>query len=510
MNPAEWLRSTAEQKPQNPALFCAEQLVATYQDFANRAASIAGALNAKGIGAGDRVAILMQNRTEYLEAMYGIWWSGAAAVPINAKLHEKEAAFILQDSGAKILFASQSNADGLMPVLPENVDEVILADNGGFARLYATPPRLAPATIDRDDMIWLFYTSGTTGRPKGVMITAQNMMAMVAGYHAGITNHCETDATLYAAPMSHGAGIYNFMFVMAGARHICPVSGGFDAAEIMDLAPRMGPITMFAAPTMVRRMVDHAKLEGLSGAGIETLIYAGGPMYFADIVEAVDIMGHKFAQIYGQGECPMAITVLPKSDVVDRSHPRWRERLSGVGYQQIVSRVRVVSQDGKPLPAGEIGEIVVSGDAVMKGYWNNPEATQNTIRDGWLWTGDMGALDENGYLTLHDRSKDMIISGGSNIYPREVEEVLLTHPNVSEVSVVGRHHDEWGEIVVACVVSEADKTPSMEELDQLCIDNIARFKRPKHYVFMDALPKNNYGKVVKTKLRETIGKMNIE
>ncbi len=315
------------------------------------------------------------------------------------------------------------------------------------------------------------------------------MMAMVMGYNDGIGTHAPEDSTLYAAPMSHGAGIYNFMFVMAGSRHICPVSGGFDEAEILELAPRVGRLSMFAAPTMVRRLVDHAKAHGSTGEGIDTLIYAGGPMYFADIVEAVDVLGNRFAQIYGQGECPMAITTLPKALVSDRTHPRWRERLTGVGYQQSISKVRVVDQDGQNLPAGEIGEIVVSGMAVMKGYWNNLEATANAIRDGWLWTGDMGALDEDEFLTLHDRSKDMIISGGSNIYPREVEEILLTHPAVAEAAVVGKVHDEWGEVVVACVVCENGQPFDPEALDKLCIDNIARFKRPKHYVQLRACQK---------------------
>jgi len=509
MNPAEWLRRTAALMPDRPALLKGEELAADYTTFAARAAAIAGALNARGIGAGDQVAILMKNCTEYLEAIYGIWWSGATAVPINAKLHEKEAAWIIENAEARLVFASPGTADALADVKPRCVEEVIAAGTPVFTNLYDAAPRPRPAEIDRDDVIWLFYTSGTTGRPKGVMITAQNMMAMVMGYQDGIARHDEHDATLYAAPMSHGAGIYNFMFVMAGARHICPVSGGFDPAEICDLAPKFGRITMFAAPTMVRRLIDHAKASGATGEGLETIIYAGGPMYLADIMEAVDVLGDRFAQIYGQGECPMAITTLPKSYVTDRSHPRWRERLTGVGYQQSVSLVRIVDQGGADLPAGEIGEIVVAGTAVMKGYWKNPEATQNTIRDGWLWTGDMGAMDEDGFVTLHDRSKDMIISGGSNIYPREVEEILLAHPDVAEVSVVGKPHDEWGEIVVACVVPEPDRTVDPAALDRQCIENIARFKRPKHYVAMSALPKNNYGKVVKTDLREEIAKLEL-
>lgn len=501
MNPAEWLRRAAATAPENPALFRGAECVTDYAGFAARAAAIGGALAARGIGPGDRVAVLMKNCTEYLEVLYGIWWVGAAAIPVNAKLHGKEAAWILENAGARLVFATADTAEGLAPVCPEGVEEVIVAGTSGYTALYAATPPGNPVEMDRDQMLWLFYTSGTTGRPKGVMITAGNVLAMVAGYNADLRSHAPEDAALYAAPMSHGAGFYNFLFVIPAARHVVPVSGGFDAGEVLDLAAEMRRVSMFAAPTMVKRMTDHAKARGQDGDGLDLLIYAGGPMYLADILEASAQFGDRFAQIYGQGECPMGITVLPQAYVRDRTHPRWQERLSGVGYQQTVSRVRVVDETGAELPVGEVGEIVVQGPAVMQGYWQNPQATADTIRDGWLWTGDMGALDADGFLTLHDRSKDMIVSGGSNVYPREVEELLLTHPDVAEVAVVGRPHPEWGEEVVACIVPVAGQGMDPGGLDTLCRENIARFKAPKAYVAMESLPKNNYGKVLKTDLR---------
>lgn len=224
-------------------------------------------------------------------------------------------------------------------------------------------------------------------------------------------------------------------------------------------------------------------------------------MYLADIVEAVEVLGERFVQVYGQGECPMAITALSRRDVSDRAHPRWRERLASVGVAQTVSEVAILGPDGQPVEPGETGEIAVRGAGVMRGYWNRPDATAETIRDGWLWTGDMGRMDADGYVTMVDRSKDMIISGGSNVYPREVEEVLLTHPEVAEVSVVGRAHPEWGEEVVAFVVPVTGQSVAEADLDALCLAAIARFKRPKAYVFVPDLPKNNYGKVLKTDLR---------
>ncbi|WP_109314220.1 class I adenylate-forming enzyme family protein [Pseudovibrio ascidiaceicola] len=505
MNLAEWLARTARITPDAPALFNGTQLVATYGEFGARSAAIAGALqNNYGVAKGDRVAIFMKNRTEYLEASYGIWWSGAAAIPINAKLHPKEAAWIIENAEATTVFISDDVGEDLIKEIDQSKTKVISVDQDSYKQMLSAEPLGQPVPIDAQDMVWLFYTSGTTGRPKGVMMSSQNIQSMMLGYYAGIGTPTHEDATLYAAPMSHGAGIYSFMHVVAGSRHVCPVSGGFDAAEILEIAPQIGRIAMFAAPTMVHRLVEVAKATSATGEGLETIIYAGGPMYFADIVEAVDVLGPRFAQIYGQGECPMGITVLSREQVCDRKHARWEERLKSVGVAQVVSNVRVVGEDMKDLPVGEIGEIVVSGSAVMLGYWHNEEATASTVVDGWLKTGDMGALDEEGFLTLHDRSKDMIISGGSNIYPREVEEILLMHPDVSEVAVVGRFHEEWGEEVVAIISPEKGKTVDFAELDQLCIDNIARFKRPKQYVAMDQLPKNNYGKILKRDLREML------
>ena len=227
-------------------------------------------------------------------------------------------------------------------------------------------------------------------------------------------------------------------------------------------------------------------------------------MYLADLEDALAVFGPRLAQIYGQGEAPMTITGLSKADHADRNHPRWRDRMQSVGVPRTDVEVRVVD-DGRELPAGEVGEVVVRGDVVMAGYWNSPDATAEALREGWLYTGDIGSFDADGYLTLRDRSKDLIISGGMNIYPREVEEALLRHPGVTAAAVVGRPDAKWGEAVVAFVVA-ADRAagPSVNDLDRTCLDHIARFKRPKDYRFVDALPTNNYGKVVKRELRDRL------
>jgi len=507
VNPAAWLWRTARLTPDAPALVHHTDVVADYAEFQHRAAAIGAGLNARhGIKPGSRVAVFMTNHCEYLEALYGIWAIGAVAVPINAKLHLNEAAFIIKDAGADLAFVSDDVGAGLRVLLPGASKTVVTVGDQNWQDLCHADPLMDPAVMETDDLLWLFYTSGTTGKPKGVMVTAGNITAMTLAYFADVDQVSQADAILYAAPMSHGAGIYNFMHVIKGARHVVPASGGFDAAEILELAPKIGPVSMFAAPTMVKRLVDHARAAGLNGAGIKTVVYAGGPMYLADIQDAVAVLGDRFVQIYGQGECPMGITALARHLVSDRTHPNWKARLASVGVAQSPGLVRIAAPDGGFLPVGETGEIVVKSPVVMKGYWHNDAATRAAKRDGWLWTGDMGAMDGDGFVTLSDRSKDMIISGGSNIYPREVEEVLLTHPDVSEVAVVGRVDAQWGEVVVAFVVARKEAQIDPAALDQLCLDAIARFKRPKEYRVIAELPKNNYGKVLKTDLRAVLEK----
>jgi long-chain acyl-CoA synthetase len=246
---------------------------------------------------------------------------------------------------------------------------------------------------------------------------------------------------------------------------------------------------------MIKRLTESD--ADCDPGNIRTIVWGGAPMYVEDAIKALDRFGPRFAQIYGQGEAPMTITTLTREDIADRAHPCWAERLGSAGRPYACIEVMVADGEGRPLPVGETGEICARGDVVMPGYWQNPDATAKAIQNGWLFTGDVGAFDAGGYLTLKDRSKDVIISGGSNIYPREVEEVLLKHNRVREVSVIGRPDAEWGEVVVAYVVGET----SAADLDRLCLDEIARFKRPKHYVFVEQLPKNNYGKILKTELR---------
>ncbi len=497
MNVANWLQQRALQTPAAPALFSGARQVATYGQFAARAADLSGRFSTSfGIRPGDRVALYMPNRVEYLTVLYAAWWIGAVVVPINYKLHAKEAAWILDNAQASLVLTDAGDridADLLPPGCRElGVDRLIAGmpePAGGFG----APLRLTP-----DSLAWLFYTSGTTGRPKGVMLTHENLIAMSMCYLCDVDSVSSQDAWLYAAPMSHGAGLYNFPFIRGGGRHVVPESRGFDSSEIFDLARSLGHLSLFAAPTMVKRMVRHAPV---APAGLGTIVYGGGPMYTADLIEALDALGPVFAQIYGQGESPMTITAMRKQVIADRQGLNWPARIASVGTAQSCMEIRVVDSQLQDLPPGQCGEVLARGPAVMAGYWRNDAATRKTLVDGWLCTGDIGFLDADGFLTLTDRSKDVIISGGSNVYPREVEEVIARHPDVSEVAVVGTPHPEWGEEVVAFVVARAGHRLDEAALQDWCRAEIASFKKPGRYFFREELPKNSYGKVLKTELR---------
>ncbi len=509
MNIANFLARSARIFPDNPAVCLGESVWITYAALMRRVAAMAAALrNVLGLMPGDRVAMVAGNCPQYVEIWYAAWYAGLATVPINAKLHPKELEFILQDSGARICFASAELAgplEALLGNLPA-LERVIDIASSDYTALYRAEPDLAMTDTAPDDVAWLFYTSGTTGRPKGVMITHRNLASMSLSYFAAVDSIQPADCILHAAPMSHGSGCYNFPHVLAGANQVIPDSGHFEPTEIFQLCRRWSGVTMFAAPTMVHRLVAHVRTHAPRLDGLKTIVYGGGPMYLQDIMNALETIGPRFAQIYGQGESPMTITALSKFHFGDRTHPRHEARLASVGVAQPPVEVRIADGQDNDLPDGEVGEILVRGDTVMRGYWGNAAATSETLRGGWLHTGDVGSLDADGFLTLRDRSRDMIISGGSNIYPREVEEVLLRHPAVSEVSVVGRPHADWGEEVIAFVVVHPGAALREQELDALCLDHIARFKRPKSYRFVSELPKNNYGKVLKTALRELLAR----
>ena len=488
---------------ERPALALGPAVLLGYGELVRQGAVIAGQLRGRlGLAPGDRVALVMRNLPEYVLLLLAGWYAGLTMVPVNAKLHPREFEYILGHSGARLGFVTPDLVDAVAPLQAnlETLERLVEVGSAEFRRLLEGDPA-AMAEVAAADVAWLFYTSGTTGRPKGAMLTHRNLLAMTLSYFADVDQVAPGDAVLHAAPMSHGSGCYILPHAAQAACQVVPASGGFDPAEILDLCAVHRGVTLFGAPTMVRRLAADPAAARSEHPGLKTIVYGGGPMYLADLDQAQVAFGHRLAQIYGQGESPMCITALDKRAHADTAHPRHRERLASVGSAQLAVEVRVADEDDRPLPAGAVGEVLVRGDSVMAGYWQDPEASARTLRGGWLHTGDLGVMDEDGFLSLRDRSKDLIISGGSNIYPREIEEVLLQHPGVAEVAVVGRPDPEWGELAVAFVVRAEGRGVAAPELDAHCLAQIARFKRPKDYRFVEALPKNNYGKVLKTELR---------
>ena len=509
MNLALWLRDAGRVHGTRAAVAQGQEVLWTYAQFAEGAARTAAAWQARGISPGERVALFMANAPGYLLAMWSAWWAGAVVVPINARLHGREAAWILGHSGAKACVVDPAHREALQPFAPEGVT---LIDGAPAADGHA--PVAEPAQRDESDAAWLFYTSGTTGQPKGVTLTHRNLRWASMAYVATVQAVAPGDACLHPGPLSHGSGLYHLPYVMNAGVNVIPRSASFDEGEVFALASRWRHASFFAAPTLVNRLAAHAREHRPPLDGLATIVYGGAPMYVADFEAAREALGPHLAQIYGQGESPMTISVLPKAVIEDCGHPRWRERVASVGHAQPMVEVSIRDEAGRALPPGGVGEVCVRGEVVMAGYWNQPEATAAAIRDGWLWTGDVGRMDEDGFLTLLDRSKDLVICGGHNVYPREIEEVLLQHPAVAEVGVVGRRDAQWGEALVAWVVLRAQapggaagddasaRQAITEALQAHCLDHLARYKRPKDWHFVDALPKNAYGKVLKTELRQ--------
>jgi long-chain acyl-CoA synthetase len=500
MNLAQLLHAAATRHPTAPAV-TQRQTSWTYGEFSRRVGATAAWLRGRlGAQPGDRIGIAMANSPGYLQILYACWHAGLCAVPVNAKLHPREFAYVLQHAGVRACFASPALAPGIRAELPAEALALLEADETLIERLAVEPPMPAHEG-QATDPCWLFYTSGTTGRPKGATLTLRNLLFQTHAYYADIDPLDERDTIVHAAPLSHGSGCYSLPHVARASHNVITPSESFTPDDLFEAIERYANVSFFAAPTMVVRMLNdpgaaHARLDNL-----KTIIYGGGPMHLPDLRRALERFGPRLFQLYGQGESPMTITGLDQ-----RAHARAladgdSSALASAGIARTGVLVRILDDQDREVPDSEIGEIVTRSDCVMAGYWRDPGATETALRGGWLHTGDLGARDARGLVTLKDRSKDMIISGGSNIYPREIEDVLLRDSRVAQASVVGAPHPEWGEEVVAFVVPAPGASLSTADLDALCLSSIARYKRPRRYLFVDDLPKNNYGKVLKTALR---------
>jgi fatty-acyl-CoA synthase len=440
----------------------------------------------------------------YFESIWATWMLGAIWVPTNFRLTPIEVAYLAQNAGASAhLFDPGCDAHAEAASEANPAAHLHLDLGPDWEGLYAYPPLEHPADVDRDDPCWLFYTSGTTGRPKGGILT-HGQMAFVVNNHLCdlMPGTTEQDVSLVVAPLSHGAGAHALPQVACGAASVLLEGDRLDPEEAWRLVARHRVTNMFTVPTILTRLTRHAAVDRYDRASLRYVIYAGAPMYRADQLHALRKLGKVLVQYFGLGEVTGNITVLPPrlhSEADDPAYP-----IGSVGMPRTGMDIAILDPDGSRLGPNATGEICVRGQAVFSGYWNNPEASAKAFANGWFHTGDLGHLNEQGFLWITGRSSDMFISGGSNVYPREIEEALLLHPAVAEACVVGMPHPAWGESGVAVIVLHPDAAATKPDLLAHLQGRLARYKWPAELVFWPELPKSGYGKIPKLLVRRQL------
>lgn len=496
-------------RPEQPALVHGAESI-SYREFHQRALCIGGNLLALGLNPGDRVAFCLANSPRILETVFACFAAGLVVVPVNARLHPREIAYIVGNSGARVLIHGPEYHEGITEHLADFVglEHRVCTETVVGALPYSD--LLSPAAglseaaeVLATDPCWLFYTSGTTGKPKGATWTHRTVRVVIMNYLADVHNIQPGEVVAHAAPMSHGSGIVALPAVARAATNVVFDSKSFEPKALFAMIESMKVSHIaFLAPTQIIKMLEEFVPGTYDLSSLKAICYGGAPIYVEHLRNAVKAFGPVFAQIYGQGEAPITISGLNAAE-----HARLLDandaRIGSAGTIRTDVEVRCVDAQDRPLPPGQEGEIVVRGDVVMQGYWNNPDATAEAMRNGWLHTGDIGMLDEHGYLFLLDRAKDLIISGGNNVYPREVEEVIVQHPAVATAVVFGVPHTYWGEAVHALVVLEPGASATAEEIIEYCGQNMAGYKKPKSVEFTAALAVSGYGKVMRREIRAT-------
>ena len=481
------------------ALLVGERVERTWAQLAEAVARRAGGLRERHlIEPGDAVALFAANHPLYLETLFAIWHAGAVAVPISSRLHAREAADIVARSHARLCFATADVAEGLLAEVAVPAPVFGAEEDAALGRF---EPVAARPRLPGDDA-WIFFTSGTTGKPKGARLSHSNLWAMAAAYMADSATVEPRDGIIHVAALSHASGLMCLPWVARGGAQVLPESMGFDADELFGLVAAGERSSFFVPPTLLRRLSAHPLASEIDPEKIGTILVGAAPVLPADLRDGVAAFGPRVWNGYGQGESPCTITAHGKEAIAAAVAAGDEDALRSVGVARVGLAVRTLDEAGIEVAPGEVGEVCVDGPTVMSGYLDMPEATAAALAGGWLHTGDLGFFDEAGRLTLVDRAKDVVITGGYNVYPREVEDVLELDPAVAEVAVVGVADPEWGERIVAFVVTAEGAELDPAKLDRRCLDAIARHKRPKQYLPIDELPRNPGGKVLKGALRE--------
>lgn len=517
----EVLRKGVRLYPDKRAVVCGDASW-TYAEFAQRVNRLSQALLSLGVEKGDRVAILHHNCHRYLECYFGVMQIGAVLVPMNYRLSTSDWLDIIRDSGARLLVADATfgeRIDSIADSLTERC-RVVWSGTGeerreahisgaDYEELLRAASVEAPPAIDiqGEDIAQIYYTSGTTGRGKGVVLTHQNVYVHALGTIAEF-KLSDMDVWIHAAPLFHLAdGWATWSITWVGGVHVLVPE--FRERVVLEAIDTEGVTITNMIPTMFNALVNYPEVDRYDYSSLRLLLSGGAPTAERLVERIMETFGCDYAQTYGMTETSPYLTVSTLKDHLQGlSHEEQMRFRASTGREFITIELRVVNADGDEVtPDGqEVGEIVVRGDSVTRGYWNLPEVTEEAIKDGWLYTGDMAVIDEEGYVTIVDRQRDMIITGGENVYSVEVENVLYSHPAILEAAVIGVPDEKWGEAVTAIVVLKAETEASEEQIVQFCKERMAHFKAPKSVDFVPALPTTGSGKIAKSVLREAYWK----
>jgi acyl-CoA synthetase (AMP-forming)/AMP-acid ligase II len=474
----------------------------SYAQLWEQVQRVSAGLRELGLQRGERVAMLMGNSWEYVVAFLGISAAGLTSVPMNIRLLESELAHMVRDSGARLLIAQEAllqERPGLATLAPLGV---AVARGSGKLKFEDLVSKGKGATVENpaDDVASLLYTSGTTGLPKGAMLPHVSWLT-VSDYVRHYLRYADDEVTLHTAALTHGSGFLMLPTLAAGGTNA--ICAKFDAERVLSLFSTHGVTNGFFVPTMIQMLLD-APLPSREGWRLRNLYYAGSPIDPGTLQGALERFGPVLIQSFAQTEAPMFLTVLDQEEhrrIAGQPH-----LIRSAGRVVRDAEVRIFDDEDREVPPGEIGEVVARAPHVMKGYWNRPDASAETLRNGWLHTGDVGRFDKDGYLYIVDRKKDMIISGGANVYAREVEQTLLGLEAIKEAAVIGLPHPKWGEMVTAVLVSRTGERMQDAALEAFCRAHIADYRRPKKFIWVESLPRNAYGKVLKRELRSRYAK----
>jgi long-chain acyl-CoA synthetase len=491
MNLASIVTGSAERTPQAAAIRLGDSAL-TFAELDDRSARLASLLRGKGVGRGDRVGVMLPNVLEFPIAYYGVLRAGGIVVPMNVLLKRREIAFYLEDSGAKLLLAWHGFAEEAAQGAAEAGTELIEVEPAAFAEALAEQgPAPGLADTAEDDTAVILYTSGTTGKPKGAELTHANLWR-----NAEVSSRttCEIgagDIVLGALPLFHSFGQTVAMNASLSVGACLTLVPKFDPGEALQTMERDGVTHFYGVPTMYGALLHHPERERFETSSLRTCITGGASMPVEVLRGFEEAFGAIVLEGYGLSET---------SPVACSNHPGRERRAGSIGQPLEGVEMMVVDENDEPMPQGEVGEIVIRGHNIMKGYWQRPDATAEAMRNGWFHSGDMARTDEDGYFYIVDRKKDLIIRGGYNVYPREVEEVLYEHPKIREAAVVGLPHDEWGEEIGAAIVLHEGEQLSPEEVSAFVKERIAAYKYPRIVWFLDELPKGPTGKILKREI----------